>query len=126
MKHITLFFLTFCAFLFILTGCATLFKDSHNTNIDVASNPEKAKIYVNGIYKGTTPMKLNLANENSYELKLEKPGFDPMHYTIGKKIGTKWIILDIIAGGWPVVIDAITGNWYELDKENISVDLNKN
>lgn len=125
MKRIFLSFLTSCIFLVIYTGCATLFKSSHKTDIDVMSKPGQAKVYVNGTYRGTTPTKLNLSNENSYEVKIEKEGFAPMHYTIGKKVGVKWIILDILGGGIPIIVDAVTGNWYELDKESISVDLSK-
>lgn len=120
-----IFLLYSCFFMIFTTSCATLFKSSYKTDVDVVSQPKNAKVYVNGSYKGTTPLKLNLSNESSYEIKIEKPGFSTMHYNIGKKLGVKWVILDLLAGAWPIVIDAITGNWYELDKESISVDLNK-
>jgi hypothetical protein len=29
------------------------------------------------------------------------------------KVGVKWIVLDILGGFVPVIVDAATGNWYE-------------
>ena len=37
--------------------------------------------------------------------------------------GPLWIILDVISEIVPVIIDAATGAWYELDQKNINAIL---
>ena len=35
-------------------------------------------------------------------------------------VGGVWIVLDILGGVIPIVIDAATGNWYELDQDHVN------
>ncbi|MEM7756046.1 MAG: hypothetical protein AAF297_10470, partial [Planctomycetota bacterium] len=39
-----------------------------------------------------------------------------------RSIGAIWIILDVVFGLIPVVVDAITGNWYEVGPDKVFVD----
>lgn len=68
---------------------------------------------------GSTPLKLSLAADKTYDVRFEQKGFPPIHRHIGKSIGAKWIVLDIIGGCVPLIVDAITGKWYDLDQEEV-------
>jgi hypothetical protein len=45
-----------------LIGCGTLFSNKH-PEVGMGSDPEGAKVYVNGDLVGTTPVKIQLQNE---------------------------------------------------------------
>ncbi len=40
-------------------------------------------------------------------------------------MGAGWIILDILGGLVPIIVDVATGGWYELDNTNVKVVLEK-
>lgn len=110
-------------FLFmIMSGCATLFRGD-STNVRFNSEPLDARVYVNGDYHGQTPLKLRLKSSNSYTIEFRKQGFDPVVRHISSKVGAGWVILDVLVGMVPVVVDALTGSWYHLDQKNINVIL---
>ncbi len=45
--------------------------------------------------------------------------------TITNHVGAGWIILDVLAGRVPFVVDAATGAWYSLDQKNLDAVLDK-
>lgn len=48
-----------------ITGCATIFKGTSD-NVNFNSEPQEAKVYVNGYSMGVTPVKLKLeSNKNN-------------------------------------------------------------
>jgi len=103
-------------------GCATLFKGVSEP-VDFSSNPQGADVYVDGYMRGTTPLRIKLESKNSYTVEFKKDGYEPRIYIITNQVEVKWVILDVIAGLAPVVVDAFTGAWYELDDDYIRVDL---
>lgn len=44
---------------------------------------------------------------------------------VSNHIGTGWVILDVICGLIPIIVDGITGAWYYLDTDNINAVLEK-
>jgi hypothetical protein len=108
-----------------LMSCGTLFGNKH-PEVGMGSDPDGAKVYVNGDLVGTTPVKIQLQNDKEYRVEFRKDGFQTKTYILGKHVGAGWIILDILAGLVPVVIDVATGGWYELDSDNVKVILEKN
>ena len=104
------------------TGCATLFKGTHES-VDFNSTPDGAQVYIDGDYRGVTPVRFKLESKNSYKVEFKKEGYQTRIYTITNSVEAKWIILDVIAGLAPVVVDAFTGAWYSLDDDYIRVDL---
>ena len=103
-------------------GCATLFKQKSRT-VNFSSDPAGATIYINGNRMGKTPMPLNLSNKKSVTVTFKKDGYEGRTYIINTKTGTGWVILDIVGGFIPVIIDAVTENWYNLDTDDVSVML---
>jgi len=105
-----------------LSGCATLFKGTAK-KIDMQSSPEKAEVYVNGQFMGITPLQLNLSVKHSYAIEFRAEGYQPRVYHINNRVGAGWVVLDVILGLVPVIVDAATGAWYNLDQVNIDAVL---
>lgn len=123
MKKFTSIILIF--FLFLLTSsCATLFK-GNSSKLDLNSNPQGAQVYVNGGYMGDTPVRLKLVSKNTYSIEFRKEGYKTKTVNITNKVGVGWVILDVLGGLIPVIIDAATGAWYELDQKNVNAILDK-
>ncbi len=109
---------------YLLGGCATIFKGTSNS-VNFASDPAGAEVYVNGVPRGTTPINLKLESKQTYTIEFKKEGYDTRTYTITNHVGVGWIILDIICGLVPVIVDAATGAWYELDQDAVNAILEK-
>ena len=106
----------------LLSGCATLFNDK-DPAVSFMSNPSAAKVYVNGNLMGETPVALKLKTDKSYTIEFRKEGYETKTYFLNNKVGVGWIVLDVLAGLIPIVVDAATGAWYEFTEENINVFL---
>ncbi len=103
-------------------GCATIFKGT-SENVDFSSDPSGAKVYVNGVPRGTTPLKIKLESKGTYTIEFKKEGYGTSTYTITNHVGAGWIVLDVICGLIPVIVDASTGAWYELDTKYVNAVL---
>ena len=108
--------------LFLFTSCATVFK-GNSSKVKFNSDPQGARIFINGEYYGETPQKLRLHSGKNYVIEFRKKGFNPVVRHINSRVGAGWVILDVLVGLVPVVIDALTGSWYHLDQRNVSVIL---
>ncbi|MBE0664273.1 MAG: PEGA domain-containing protein [Candidatus Aminicenantes bacterium] len=105
-----------------LSGCATLFKGT-SEKVNMESSPVRADVYVNGQFMGKTPMQLNLAVKRSYAIEFRAKGYQSRTYHINNRVGAGWVILDVLLGLVPVIVDAATGAWYHLDQKNIDAVL---
>ncbi len=111
--------------LFLLTSsCASIIKGTSN-KVDFNSKPQGAKIYVNGNYMGDTPIRLKLESKRTYNIEFRKEDYKTKTFNITNQVGVGWIVLDILMGLVPVIIDAATGAWYELDQKNVNAILDK-
>ncbi len=119
---IGLFFSFIAVATLTLSSCATLFKGSTD-GVKFSSEPAGSKVYVNGDLLGTTPFALELKSNKTYTIEFKKDGFEPKTVLLNNSVGGGWIVLDILGGLLPVVIDAATGNWYELDQEHVNAIL---
>lgn len=108
--------------IYIVTGCATIFKGA-SENVDFSSDPSGADVYINGSLRGKTPISLKLESKKTYTIEFKKEGYEPRTYTITNHVGAGWIILDILGGLVPVIVDAATGAWYELDQDAVNAVL---
>ena len=61
----------------------------------------------------------------TYTIEFRKEGYKSKLVNITNHIGAGWIILDVLGGLIPVIIDAATGAWYELDQKNVNTILEK-
>lgn len=110
---------------FGVMGCATLFKGGTEKVSFQTIIPRNAKVYVNGSFMGNTPLQLNLNSKVNYTIEFKAEGYESKTVLVNTNIGAGWVILDILGGLLPVVIDAATGNWATLDQTSINAALEK-
>ncbi len=61
---------------------------NNTSNIYVTSSPSVAFVYLNGVYKGTTPLSISGLIPSSYTLKVEKSGYYDYVTTVSASAGT--------------------------------------
>jgi hypothetical protein len=108
----------------ILASCATIF-NGDTDDVNFTSDPNSAKVYINGHYLGTTPLDLPLPTGASYMIEFKKPGYETKTAFINNSVGAGWIVLDLFGGLIPIIVDAATGNWYGLDQDHVNAVLEK-
>lgn len=109
---------------FLFPSCATLFK-GNSSKLDLNSNPQGSQVFVNGNLMGETPVRLKLESKQTYSIEFKKEGYKTKIVNIQNHVGAGWIVLDVLAGLVPVIVDAATGAWYDLDQKNVNAQLEK-
>lgn len=124
MKNITIKIMSFLTFTVLITGCATLFAPKTHP-LAVRSEPFGADVFVNGVRMGSTPIELSLKADKSYTIEFRKEGYQTITKIVNTKVGAGWIILDVLGGLVPVIVDVATGAWNKLDQESVNAALVK-
>lgn len=124
MKRKNLFLIFLIVPLVIFQGCATLFGPKLHP-LSTSSDPVGADVYINGFNMGTTPIQLNLSADKSYTIEFKKEGYRSVTRIVNTRVGAGWVVLDVVAGLLPVIIDAATGAWNKLDQEAVNAVLEK-
>lgn len=108
--------------LFINLGCATIIQSGPD-RIPVSSAPEGAKISLDGVIVGKTPMVVDVPRHSDGIFRIESEGFEPV--TIDRdKVMSGWIWGNLIlGGGFGIIIDLITSNQGHYQSEPISVNM---
>lgn len=110
----------------MLTSCATLMRKEFNEDVDFTANGEEnVDVYVNGEFKGATPVTINLDAREQYEIKYGKAGFETNQYELRGNVQPKYVIADIVLGGAllgpiPIIVDAVTDKWRSFDQDEIN------
>jgi hypothetical protein len=104
------------------TGCATVFNEDVRM-VSVASNPAGGIVYVDGHKRGTTPIMVPVSNYQDHRIVVQAPGGQPQTCELRTSVGALWIVLDVVTGVWPLVVDWVTGQWAGLDQTACWVDL---
>ncbi|MBN2198777.1 MAG: PEGA domain-containing protein [Candidatus Aminicenantes bacterium] len=112
------------ALLLATWSCATLFKGT-TEDVIFSSNPDPAEVWVNGAKLGVTPCTLNLETKQRYTIEFRKEGFKTEIRNLTNHVGAGWIVLDVVAGLVPVIVDAATGAWYTFDQKTVDAMLKK-
>ena len=109
---------------FIMNGCAIIFSGT-NAGVKMDSSPDGVEVWVNGAKAGVTPCKVELKKNQEYSIEFKKEGYQTRSYRLTNSVGAGWIVLDILGGVVPIIIDAATGAWYGLSQDNINAVLEK-
>jgi len=120
MKNKVLSIVVVCLLLF--PSCATIFKGT-GSKLDLSSNPQGAQVFINGNLMGETPVRIKLESKQTYSIEFKKAGYATKTINIQNHVGAGWIILDILGGLIPIIVDAATGAWYDLDQKNVNAIL---
>ena len=106
----------------ILTGCATIM---HGTSQDIGlqSSPTNAKVLVDGLPMGNTPVVAKLSRKDNHIVKMNLDGYQPFEATLTR--GTSgWVWGNIVFGGLiGLAVDAMSGGLYNLTPNQISGQL---
>lgn len=106
----------------VIAGCATLF-NSGTKSVAMGSNPSAAEVWIDNVNRGTTPITLELNNHESHTVLFRKEGYQDVACELTASVGAGWVILDILGGLLPVIIDAATGEWKGIDQGTCNVNL---
>ena len=86
-----------------------------------SADPEGAQVYINGSAMGTTSTQVRLEKNKDYTIEFRKEGYQSKTVFLNKGIGAGWLILDVVFGLVPVIVDAATGDWNFLTTDNVKV-----
>lgn len=106
----------------VAAGCGTLFNSSTKA-VSMSSTPTEAEVFIDGNRMGVTPVTLELDNQENHAVVFRKDGYEDVTCDIQTTVGAGYVILDILGGLVPVIIDAATGEWESLDSEVCNVNL---
>lgn len=122
--------LSFCALaIFALPGCGLIFGGTSET-IEIVSSPNEAQVEVtqsggaSGIQR-TTPTDIELDRKHEYIVTFEKEGYESRTAEIDNGVRAGIVVLDILFGIVPVVVDAATGAWHGLSPDRLDVTLQR-
>ena len=105
-----------------LTGCATIM---HGTSQDIGfqSSPTNAKVLVDGLPMGNTPVVAKLSRKDNHIVKMNLDGYQPFEATLTR--GTSgWVWGNVVFGGLiGLAVDAMSGGLYNLSPNQISGQL---
>jgi hypothetical protein len=102
----------------LFSSCATIFNGSTD-EVNFTSLPDYCKVYVDGQYMGSTPLKLRLESKKTHTVEFRKEGLETRVYQITNSVSGGYIVLDILFGFIPLLFDAATGNWYNLNQDHV-------
>lgn len=114
------------AFAFATVGCGTILNGTRQT-VAIQSTPAGATVTtVPAGETSTTPGSITLERKNNYVLTFTADGYEPAEAHLRREMSAVFLVLDILAGVIGVVVDAVTGGWYQLEPETVSVTLRSN
>ena len=104
------------------TGCATIVSGK-SQDVTIRSNPAGAKVLIDGMMAGTTPLLADLKRSKRHEIKIVKEGY--VEEMRGTKRGFNWWFAgNIIFGGIiGIIVDFATGGVYKVEPDVFNVEL---
>lgn len=105
-----------------LTACATLFSP-HPVPVQMQSDTPGAEVWINGVMRGRTPLSLELDNTKPVTITFKQLGKQDQIVEVGTRVRGGYVVLDVLGGLIPVIIDAATGEWKTLDRKVVNVNM---
>jgi len=97
----------------------------HGTSQDIGfqSSPTNAKVLVDGLPMGNTPVVAKLSRKDNHIVKMNLDGYQPFEATLTR--GTSgWVWGNVVFGGLiGLAVDAMSGGLYNLSPNQISGQL---
>lgn len=107
---------------FGLAGCGALFNGGP-AKVAFNSEPSGADVIINGNRYGQTPLVVDLSKQESHTISFRMDGYEEVVRTLNHKVSGTYVVLDVLGGLLPVVVDAATGSWYVLESDNVNVSM---
>ena len=106
--------------LLLLSSCATILTGSKK-RVLFESNPNGAKVFINGFERGETPVQLNVEANDRVDFRLNN--YKERVFVMGSDFNLVAIINGVSIIGWG--IDALTGSLKRVNTKYVKVDLEK-
>lgn len=118
-----LFFLTVNLFLF--SSCATILS-STSQRVNFTTEPPNAKVYINNVEVGKTPLLKDLKRNGNYLVKIDLEGYKPFEINLKRKFNPI-VLANILLGGIVgLIVDIATGAMYVISPDEIDIYLKDN
>ena len=101
-------------------GCATMFTGS-TQQLTVSSQPPGARVMLNGVYSGVTPVALLLKTEHDYVLTLQREGYRDTTGTVFREFNPVAVLNLLSLVCW--AIDLATGALWRLSPAAVYVSM---
>ncbi|TPN84036.1 PEGA domain-containing protein [Aquimarina algicola] len=102
----------------LLSNCATIISGSRQI-VEISSEPNSAKVYINEIEVGETPVQKRLKRNQTYQLTLKLDGYKTYDTKLEKKFNA-WYVGNVVFGGLiGLIVDPATGAMFKLKPEEI-------
>lgn len=96
----------------LMTGCATIFSGT-SENVTFSSEPSGARVYVDGIDRGQTPLTVPVGKTSSPIVTFRKDGYRDASTALNKKLDIMFILN--IFNGFGFIVDLVTGAYNTID-----------
>ena len=106
------------SFIILLSSCASILTGAKRPVL-FESNPNGAKIFVNGIPRGDTPIKLQVQADDRIDFRLDN--YDERVVVMDSDFNLVAILNGVSLIGWG--IDALTGSLKRVNTKYVKVDL---
>lgn len=107
------------------SACGLMFGGTHQ-NIPIQSTPPGLAFTTTpATVAQTTPTTLSLERRTPYVLSFSMPGYTSQQVELQRRVRGGIVFLDILAFPIGVIVDAVTGAWYELRPGIVNVSLTK-
>jgi hypothetical protein len=103
-------------------GCASIL-GAKRKDFSMNSNPAGAEVWINGSRVGVTPMNYRVSNTKPLTVTYKMDGHQDVSCVFTPSTGGGWVILDVLTGLVPIVVDAATGNWSQLHESSCNLTL---
>jgi len=112
--------------LMLLSSCATIWGGKKNT-INITGNVPKAQVFLDGEFIGMTPIiKMRISKYQLQEgsiIEIKQDGYQTYTYEVFRRPHVGYIVLDILSGSIPLIVDVANGNIYRPNTRKIEFDL---
>ncbi|MCX6152800.1 MAG: PEGA domain-containing protein [Candidatus Kapabacteria bacterium] len=115
-----------CALGFLLNSCATIFNSGYK-NVNIDSDPEGADVFIDSLHFGKTPTIARLNKKENHYIEVSLNHYKKSSDSVKSKLFAGWFVYDIFfptnlfiySIPVPFLIDYLTKNANELDKESV-------
>jgi len=103
-----IFLALFVSSIFLLQNCATMVRGTRQ-EIPITSNPQGAKIIVDGEEMGYAPLNLKLKRKKNHIMRIEKEGFNPLEIRISRGTATSYADTSFVMNAFWGFVGSIGG-----------------
>ena len=108
--------------LLLAAACGAVFNGG-SARVNVTSSPDNAEVWVDGTQYGVTPVVIDLDKKKDHQISFKHGGYHETTVQLGRSLKGAYVVLDVLGGVVPLVIDGATKSWYVLDKDAVHVNL---